>query len=356
MATARHPILYKSRLLPLPGSLVQLLGLPTVVTFIITTDSSPLPAAATTTTPATAHRHIIRSPAQSSALPAIIHTDDAATKLSDRVRRRCFNCCTTDTSTWRRSNLSPGKVLCNKCGLFERTHSRPRPEQFPHKRGPLASSALRRSPPGAGGPGGMGVNDHHHHHHHLPPIHYNNNNPTNTNSVAPNNNYPHPHTQLGHSTSTSTLPPINQPRILPGVQSWLNEPALPPLSHSPHSLSHPHPHQRPASASLGLSDSRRSLPTSLLPSLSNSSSSSSAPPTRLHSPPTSASTAPSTQPQSHPHSNGDPPNSNSYVSSTTASPLLPGTPLLNASTPTNNHTNNNNNPNPENSLSNGETV
>jgi hypothetical protein len=41
----------------------------------------------------------------------IVHTDDAATKLSDRVRRRCFNCCTTDTSTWRRSNLSPGKVV-----------------------------------------------------------------------------------------------------------------------------------------------------------------------------------------------------------------------------------------------------
>lgn len=38
--------------------------------------------------------------------------------------------------------------LCNKCGLFERTHSRPRPEQFPHKRGPLASSVLHsRSPP-----------------------------------------------------------------------------------------------------------------------------------------------------------------------------------------------------------------
>ncbi|KAF6759664.1 hypothetical protein DFP72DRAFT_137387 [Ephemerocybe angulata] len=78
----------------------------------------------------------------------IVHTDDAATKLSDRVRRRCFNCCTTDTSTWRRSNLSPGKVLCNKCGLFERTHSRPRPEQFPHKRGPLATTSLqRRTPP-----------------------------------------------------------------------------------------------------------------------------------------------------------------------------------------------------------------
>ncbi|KAJ6574131.1 hypothetical protein B0H19DRAFT_935279, partial [Mycena capillaripes] len=64
-------------------------------------------------------------------------TGDVATKLSDTVRRRCFNCCTTDTSTRRRSNLSPGKVLCNKCGLFERTHSRPRTERFPHKRGPI---------------------------------------------------------------------------------------------------------------------------------------------------------------------------------------------------------------------------
>ncbi|KAJ7637280.1 hypothetical protein DFH06DRAFT_1219311 [Mycena polygramma] len=78
----------------------------------------------------------------------VMHTDDAGMKLSDRVRRRCFNCCTTDTSTWRRSILSPGKVLCNKCGLFERTHSRPRPEQFPHTRAPFASSTLRsRSPP-----------------------------------------------------------------------------------------------------------------------------------------------------------------------------------------------------------------
>lgn len=42
----------------------------------------------------------------------VIHTDDAATKLSDRVRRKCYNCRTTDTSTWRRSSLTPGKVVC----------------------------------------------------------------------------------------------------------------------------------------------------------------------------------------------------------------------------------------------------
>ncbi|KAI0072059.1 hypothetical protein K474DRAFT_458742 [Panus rudis PR-1116 ss-1] len=82
----------------------------------------------------------------------IIHTDDAATKLSDRVRRKCYNCRTTDTSTWRRSSLTPGKVLCNKCGLFERTHSRPRPEQFPHKRGPVVTTSFKstRTPPPSG--------------------------------------------------------------------------------------------------------------------------------------------------------------------------------------------------------------
>lgn len=40
-----------------------------------------------------------------------VYTDDATTKLNDRIRRRCFNCCTTDTSTWRRSSLNPGKVV-----------------------------------------------------------------------------------------------------------------------------------------------------------------------------------------------------------------------------------------------------
>lgn len=47
------------------------------------------------------------------------YTDDAATKLSDRIRRRCFNCGTTDTSTWRRSNLSPGKVVSTISPLYD---------------------------------------------------------------------------------------------------------------------------------------------------------------------------------------------------------------------------------------------
>ncbi|KAJ7622362.1 hypothetical protein FB45DRAFT_753454, partial [Roridomyces roridus] len=57
-------------------------------------------------------------------------TDDAATKLTDNVRRRCFNCRTAETTVWRRSTLSAGKILCNKCGLYERTHLRRRPEGF----------------------------------------------------------------------------------------------------------------------------------------------------------------------------------------------------------------------------------
>lgn len=159
---------------------------------------------------------------------AIVHTSDANTKLTDGIRRRCFNCCTTDTSTWRRSNLSPGKVvslisyqrilfilkyrflcfqLCNKCGLFERTHSRPRPEQFPHKRGALAASSLRgRTPPAgpasvtqlpplaaatAGGP-------YQYHHGSLTPL----NAPT-TDYASHMHQHQHPH-----------------PNTLPGLQSW----------------------------------------------------------------------------------------------------------------------------------------
>lgn len=53
----------------------------------------------------------------------IIHTDDANTKLSDRVRRKCYNCRTTDTSTWRRSSLTPGKVVRTLPLRSVRTHS-----------------------------------------------------------------------------------------------------------------------------------------------------------------------------------------------------------------------------------------
>ncbi|KAJ7040873.1 hypothetical protein C8F04DRAFT_898348, partial [Mycena alexandri] len=62
-----------------------------------------------------------------------VYTDDSGTKSSDRVWRRCFHCYTTETATCRRSNLNRGQML-NKCGLFERTHSRPRPDEFPHER------------------------------------------------------------------------------------------------------------------------------------------------------------------------------------------------------------------------------
>ena len=41
-----------------------------------------------------------------------IYTDDVRMKLGDGIRRQCFNCRTTDTKTWRRSKLSPGKMVC----------------------------------------------------------------------------------------------------------------------------------------------------------------------------------------------------------------------------------------------------
>ncbi|KAH9031558.1 hypothetical protein EDB84DRAFT_1271018, partial [Lactarius hengduanensis] len=64
-----------------------------------------------------------------------VYTDDARRKLGEGVRRWCFNCRAVDTSTWRRSSLSQGKLLCNKCGLYERTHRVARPDKFPRKDG-----------------------------------------------------------------------------------------------------------------------------------------------------------------------------------------------------------------------------
>jgi hypothetical protein len=86
--------------------------------------------------------------------------------------------------------------LCNKCGLFERTHNRARPEQFPHKRGPLASSSLkvRTSPP---------------QHSAVPPV-----------SALPPHQYNHPSiAPLLSRTENTHTPSRGEP--LPQIQSWL---------------------------------------------------------------------------------------------------------------------------------------
>ncbi|KAF8897895.1 hypothetical protein BD779DRAFT_1608379 [Infundibulicybe gibba] len=65
------------------------------------------------------------------------------------LRRRCFNCHTTEPPSWRRSTLNPGKIVCNKCGLYERTHLRPRPLRFDELRaGNKARKQSNATPPG----------------------------------------------------------------------------------------------------------------------------------------------------------------------------------------------------------------
>ncbi|KAJ8087054.1 hypothetical protein PM082_005879 [Marasmius tenuissimus] len=75
------------------------------------------------------------------------HTDDAASKETQFLRRRCFNCHTTEPPSWRRSTLNPGKIVCNKCGLYERTHLRPRPLRFDELR---AGNKQRKNTAGSG--------------------------------------------------------------------------------------------------------------------------------------------------------------------------------------------------------------
>ncbi|KAG2073571.1 hypothetical protein BDR04DRAFT_1141125 [Suillus decipiens] len=80
--------------------------------------------------PLHAHHHPGFLAAGAGAPVPIQHTDDAASKETQYLRRRCFNCHTTEPPSWRRSTLNPGKIVCNKCGLYERTHLRPRPLRF----------------------------------------------------------------------------------------------------------------------------------------------------------------------------------------------------------------------------------
>ena len=61
---------------------------------------------------------------------AVQHTDDTASKETQYLRPFCFNCQTTEPPSWRRSTLNPGKIVCNKCGLYERIHLRARPLRF----------------------------------------------------------------------------------------------------------------------------------------------------------------------------------------------------------------------------------
>jgi hypothetical protein len=52
----------------------------------------------------------------------IAYTDEANTKISNRLRRRCFNCKATETSTWRRSVLSAGKLVGHQGYYFKTEH------------------------------------------------------------------------------------------------------------------------------------------------------------------------------------------------------------------------------------------
>ncbi|KAF9498723.1 hypothetical protein BDN71DRAFT_1531101 [Pleurotus eryngii] len=90
---------------------------------------------------------------------SVQHTDDAASKETQYLRRRCFNCHTTEPPSWRRSTLNPGKIVCNKCGLYERTHLRPRPLRFDELRAgnkarKNSSAAQQQAGQGVGGAGG----------------------------------------------------------------------------------------------------------------------------------------------------------------------------------------------------------
>ncbi|WVR07259.1 hypothetical protein IAU60_004300 [Kwoniella sp. DSM 27419] len=81
----------------------------------------------------------------------IIYITDCEIKQTAEVKRMCFNCGTKSPPSWRKSILHIGKILCNKCGIFERTHHRPRPAQNDDQKlrkqsGPAQAHPLNISP------------------------------------------------------------------------------------------------------------------------------------------------------------------------------------------------------------------
>ena len=92
--------------------------------------------------------------------------------------------------------------LCNKCGLFERTHGRSRPDQFPHRRGPLATSTITRpkTPPQST---------------QLPPI------STHIPPLAP---YHYSHPSIAPLSSIPDSRKQQHPNQLPEIQSWIDAP------------------------------------------------------------------------------------------------------------------------------------
>ncbi|KAJ7628898.1 hypothetical protein FB45DRAFT_919480 [Roridomyces roridus] len=69
-------------------------------------------------------------------------------KPKDRGHNRhCYNCKTADTVTWRRSVLAVGEIACNKCGLYERQHKRPRNLGFSEGYKPTSAKAKKPAIP-----------------------------------------------------------------------------------------------------------------------------------------------------------------------------------------------------------------
>ncbi|KAJ3520493.1 hypothetical protein NMY22_g12734 [Coprinellus aureogranulatus] len=77
------------------------------------------------------------------------HTDDAASKETQYLRRRCFNCHTTEPPSWRRSTLNPGKIVCNNSGPETKARKQNKRTLSPKSRVGTAAAAGNGGAPGS---------------------------------------------------------------------------------------------------------------------------------------------------------------------------------------------------------------
>ncbi|WRT66106.1 uncharacterized protein IL334_003059 [Kwoniella shivajii] len=90
--------------------------------------------------------------AKSEVKPEVTYTTDAEVKQTPEIKRMCYNCDNRSPPSWRKSVIHPGRILCNKCGIFERTHQKSRPRQNDDQKlrrsgqsGGISGSANRRN-------------------------------------------------------------------------------------------------------------------------------------------------------------------------------------------------------------------
>ncbi|KAG7562772.1 hypothetical protein FFLO_01833 [Filobasidium floriforme] len=79
------------------------------------------------------------------------YTSLAEEKQTDTVKRECFTCGCRDPPSWRKSTLSPSRIVSDRCGIYERSHKKVRPIGEVEMRAVTVAATAAKKVKGKGG-------------------------------------------------------------------------------------------------------------------------------------------------------------------------------------------------------------